>query len=248
MPPSAYSFRAIVSALSAFFVEIDTGLLGMLRRLCTSPGALVARQLALPDKVFREPLRLFVFANLVFFLLAPQVGLFQYSLGSLAGEPGIHAEVTQRQQEASGLDRAVYEERFDNHLDFRQPTFAILLVPLLALMAKLFDLRRPYGVQLMVSLYAVSWILLSWPVLLLAADTLFRITGFADPATMGFTKLMLLLLSTLQWFARVQAGGFGRRTGAAILMGALLTGGWVLVMAGYAQIVFWLTWSLLPTG
>lgn len=248
MTPAAFSAAAMAGAVWAYFADVDHGLLTQLRRLCVSPGSLVAHQLVKRSLVFREPLRLFVFVNLVFFVVAPQVGLFRYSLSSLEDSHGSYAELTATQQAELGLSREVYAERFDNHLDFRQPTFALLLVPLLALLAKLFDLRRPFGVHMMFALYAVSWILLSWPLLLWAADTLFRVGGVTDPETTGLTKLLLLLVGTLQWFTRTQAGGYERGLGAALLQAILLTGAWVLVMMAYGQLLFWLTWALLPGG
>jgi len=246
--PSAFSPAAILAAVWAYFTEVDTGLLVTLRRLCAAPGALVAEQLAKRQHVFREPLRLFVFANLLFFLVGPQVGLFRYTLQELEGSYHAYPELTAEQQVEFGLTRDVYEERFDNHLSFRQPTFAVLLVPLLALFAKLFDLRRPFGVHLMFGLYAVSWILLSWPVLLWSADTLFAVFDVRDPGVTGFSKLVLLTVGTAQWFARAQIGGYGRGVATSLLQGALLTASWVVVMLIYGQLLFWLTYALLPAG
>lgn len=248
MSPSAFSAAAILAAVWAFFTEVDTGLLATLRRLCTSPGGLVRDQLAKRQHVFREPLRVFVFANLVFFLIGPHVGLFRYSLSSLEGSHEAYPELTAAQQADYELTREVYEERFDNNLSFRQPTFAALLVPLLALFAKLFDLRRPFGVHLMFALYAVSWILLSWPVLLWCVETLQRVFDVTSPNAKGLSAFVVLMGGTLQWFARAQITGYGRGVAASLLQGALLTASWVAVMLVYGQLLFWLTWALLPAG
>ena len=246
--PSAYSFRAIAHATADFLVDVDSGLLTNLRKLCTAPGALIASQLKLREHVFRDPLRLFFLVNVVFFLLAAHVGLFQFSLDGLTKDSELFTQIAQQQQEQLGLSQELYEERFDSHLAFRIPTFFLLLVPLIALAAKLFDRRQAYGVHLMASLYAVSWILLSWSIGLAVADTLFRMAGVTDPDIKGLSKLVLLTVLTMQWFVRVQVGGYGRQLGAALVQGALLTLGWVGTMAVYGLLMFWLTWALLPAG
>ena len=161
MHASAFSFQAIAAAIWSFFVDVDSGVFRILRRLCLTPGSLVASQLAKQTKAFREPQRLFVLSNLLFFVMGPQVELFHSSLDSLTASNSLYAELALEQQQALGLSEEVYRERFDNHIDFRKPTFAVLLVPMLALLAKLFDPRRPLGVHLMFALYALSWILLS---------------------------------------------------------------------------------------
>ncbi len=246
MITSAFSAVAVFAAVWAYLADVDTGLLATLRRLCVAPGSLVAQQLEKRQHVFREPLRLFVFVNLLFFMIGPQVGLFRFSLESLEKSNSSYAELIETQRVEYELSREVYEERFDNHLDFRQPTFALLLVPMLALLAKLLDLRRPFGVHLMFALYAVSWILLSWPLLIWCADTVLRMIGVNDPETQGLTKLLLLTVGTLQWFTRAQLSGYGRRAGVSLLQGLGLTASWVAVMMAYAQLLFWLTWALMP--
>ncbi|GJM21368.1 MAG: hypothetical protein DHS20C15_12830 [Planctomycetota bacterium] len=246
MMASAFSATALLAAVWAFLADVDTGLMSTLRKLCVSPGALVQRQLAKREHVFREPLRLFVFANLVFFLIAPNVGLFTFSLDSLEASNNAYPEFTTQQQIQLEINREIYEERFNNHLTFRQPTFALLLVPMLALLAKLLDWRRPYGVHVMFALYAVSWILLSWPLMLWCVDTLTRVFEWHDPEVAGLSKLVLLVGGTLQWFVRAQSGGYARKLGPALLQGVLLTASWVAVMTAFAQVIFWLTYLLLP--
>lgn len=245
MHASAFSARAIVAALWTFLVDVDSGLFVMLRRLCFTPGKLVATQLAKQTQAFREPLRLFVFANVIFLLVESQVGLFPTSLESLERSNAAYAELALEQQQVLELSREVYAERFNNQLDFRKPIFAGVLVLLLALFAKLFDPRRPLGVHIMFALYALSWILLSWPLLLFGVDVGMRMAGRYDPEFAGLLKLILLTTTTAQWFARAQFGGYQRSVLASCTQAVLLTGAWLAVKLLYAQLLFWLTWAVL---
>lgn len=100
----------------------------------------------------------------------------------------------------------------------------MLRVPLLALLAKLLDRHRSFGVHLMFALNGSSWILLGWPVLLFVVDSALQLAGHRDPQFAGLLMLTLLLTTTAQWFARAQHGGYGITCTRSQVQAALLSG------------------------
>jgi hypothetical protein len=244
-PDARLGSRAIAATLRRELLGLDHGLVGQLLRLIRCPGA-VGRQIcdAAHDPLGRA-LRLFLVANLLFFIVGPSVGLMDYTVDSLAGVPG-YAERIRGQIERLGTDVEAYRVRFNTAFDFRQPTFVIVIVPILALASAAARRRGPAGRHLVVGLLGLAWVLLVWPLIRIggvAVEALGAPLAVAGPLT-----VILLALSALWALARLGRGVLGLGRLAALGYGFVLTLALVLGVAVHGQLTFWVTFGMFEVG
>jgi hypothetical protein len=237
--------RAIAAAVRRELLGFEEGLVGQLVGLIRHPGA-VGQHIcdSAPDPPGRA-LRLFLVANVLFFLVGPSVGLMDYTVDSLASVPG-YAEHIGRQIERLGTDVETYRIRFNTAFDFRQPAFVIVIVPVLALASAAARRRGPAGRHLVVGLLGLAWVLLVWPLIRIggaALETLGAPLAVAAPLTVA-----LLGLSALWAMARLGRSVLGLGRGAAVAYGAVLALALVLGLVAHGQLTFWVTFALLEVG
>lgn len=245
-PPSPWSASAIARAVQIHLFGLEGGLVRRAGRLLRRPGQTVRHALDRERDVFAEPLRLFLLANLAFFVVGPSIGLLAFTLDSLAAAPG-YAEAVESQIRRLGMDLDLYRERFNSGFRFRQPTFVILLVLPLAASSRLMLRREPLGRHLVVALLFLAWVLLAWPMIRGAGLGLAAVIPAAanlfDAAAVG------VLLGTTWAVARViWARGFdlgGARSWAA---GAATTAVLLGAIAAYGHLIFWVTFVLMEWG
>lgn len=237
--------RAIAGAVRVELLGLERGLLGEVVGLLLDPLATARRLADEAERPLATALRLFLLANLVFFLVGPTVGLMDYSLDSLAGFPG-YAEMIRAQMERLGVGVEVYRARFDTAFDFRQPTLVIVMLPLLAGAGAAALRRGAVGRHLMAALLGLSWVLLVWPALRVV-DALVAETG--APFEVTVPLLITLLLGSALWvWTRLGQGLFGLGRWARLAYGVALTAATVVALVFHGQVTFWVTFALLELG
>lgn len=197
--------------------------------------------------VFTGPLRIFLLANLFFFLIGPSVGLLDFTLDSLSRIP-LYAEAARAQIARLGVEVDVYRERFDASFRFRQPTFVILLVPVLAVWSKVLAPRTLFGRHLVLALLLLAWVLIAWPLLKVGGAVATRPLPDAWGLGLEAMQAVLLLGITLLAARTVASSALGRRGWRGWATGAALTAGVVAALAAYGHLVFWMTYAVLETG
>lgn len=243
---SPWSGAALVRAVRIHVFGWEGGLLGRAVDLLRRPGRVAAVAMARDRDVFGEPLRLFLLANVVFFLIGPSIGLMAFTLDSLASTPG-YAEAVEAQIARLGVEVPLYRERFNAAFRFRQPTFVILLAVPLSLSGRVLLRRQPLGRHLALSLLFFAWVLLAWPALRLAGLGVGALVPAAG-AVLDPVLLAVLLGSTVVVARSLWAGGFGLRPGAAWAAGVATTGVLLLSLAAYGHLLFWVTFAMMEWG
>lgn len=244
-PDARLGLEALVQTVRSDLLGLDHGLLGQLLQLVLHPRATAGRIVESTERPMAVALRLFLVANVLFFLVGPSVGLLNYTVDSLAGVPG-YAGLIQDQIGRLGWSLEVYRARFNTAFEFRQPALVIVMVPVLVAASAVLLRRGHVGRHLVVGLLGLAWLLVVWPtvrLVLSVAEAAGVPLAFAAPLTVG-----LLGTSAVWAMARVGGGAFALKPGPALGYGVFMTGGFLLALIAHGQISFWVTFVLLEFG
>lgn len=240
--------RGVTSVL-----DLERGLLPSLRLLLTRPGFLTTEYLAGRRVRHTAPLRLFLFVNVLYFLVQPHLGTNTYNTDlrshthRQAYSAGV-APVVERTLAARGVDPAAYAAAFDA----RGATLARSLVMALAVMMALGTLiPAPRGTpavgRLVFGLHFYAYFLLVGSILLGLAGLLIgtlvgpRAAG-PDPARIELIGSLLMLGVAMLWLVpawrRVFGHGWLRSAASGLALALLLFPSIFL----YRYLLFWATW------
>lgn len=248
MEPSTtdrFSVAALWGSLWAHFFDMDHGLLGKLVALLARPGETIRAALATPTNVYTQPLRIFLLANVFFFLVGPSVGLLNFSLDSL-GQIPFYSQAATDQAGRLGLEFPLYRERFDTSYRLRQPTFLVLLTFPLAAVSFLLHRRLSFGHHYVVALLLLAWLLVALPVAQLVTSLFVRLID--GSLIWGILQLSLLASGVVWATYRATRVGLGSNGIRSVLVTASLTVAIVLLLAAYGHLVFWITFGMLEVG
>lgn len=177
------------------------------RRLATSPGELATEQLSPADGTpIVHPIRLYLTANILFFLLAPwinssNIGLWKTEHAAVLEMQPAFADLLSRAVERSGIEGRIYGVVLDRRMSAQQGALAWLLIPFLALGSfTVCRRRRRFLVEhLVLATNQVSYLLLS----LLLIGVIGRgllLLGPREPPVL--ITLILVILGWFLWSAR----------------------------------------------
>lgn len=255
--PRDLSLRGFLAHGLSAALSLERGLWPSLRLLLTRPGLLTTEFLAGRRVRFTSPLRLFLFVNVLYFLLQPHLGANTYNTDlrshtqrqaySRLVAPSVDAAVVAR-----GGDRAAYAEEFDAVSETLARSLIVILAPLLALATLAAAPRRgvPAVGRLVFALHFLAYFLLTGSILLgIAVRVFFLAAGprAVARAEAGFElfSLLAVLLLALAWLVpglrRVFGFGRGRAWGAGLLLALLI---FPLIFV-YRFLLFWAAWLLV---
>jgi hypothetical protein len=176
--PDDHRLRHVLGEVAEQFLSIDGRAFRTVRALLTKPGFLTAEYLAGRRRLYSKPLSLFVLLNVIFFFAAPYIGLLRYTLGSFVSSPPPRTHVMQMvraridqprprfdhatlTRQAYGRRVQAYEQRFDVAAEKNKQSLLIFLVPGVAAVAALLEIRRrrTYVEHLVFAVHAVTWLL-----------------------------------------------------------------------------------------
>lgn len=250
-PASDVSVREFAGAVFGALAHLDRRFTRTVDILFRRPGALTREYFAGDRDRYTPPLHLFFIANVVFFFIGPSLGLFAFNLDAYM-RTAAYAALIQRELVHLGLPLEVYRERFNAYLQFRQPAFIFVLVPLFALVLLLLGRRRGFSRQLVCSLHFFSWLLLAAPAFALACRILyapFALIGparhAAPPLGLAIAAIALFLLAVIGYLIVSFRTTFGITRWRAALDGVLATAALLLLIVLYAHFLFYTTFLRL---
>lgn len=154
--PDHLTIRAFLREFSHEVATLDFKTVRTLRRLAV-PGALTGEYLAGRRRPYLSPLRLYLLCAAIFFLAAPIAG---FTLDTIVRQDrnNILAPLVDGRLKATGLDRALFTERFDLRL---QTVYTVSLSVSVAAVAALLSVffrrqRRPFGAHIVFALHYVA--------------------------------------------------------------------------------------------
>ncbi len=186
-----------------------------LRKLATAPGALSAEQLlptnglpadGLPVGSRAHPIRLYLTANILFFLLAPwinssHIGLWKTEHALVVQSQPALADLLSRAVERSGIEDRTYRAVLDLRMSAQQGALAWLLIPFLAFGSfAVCRRRRRFLVEhLVLATNLMSYLLLSLLLIGLIGRGLLLLGSQEAPVRV---TLVVVILGWLGWSLR----------------------------------------------
>jgi hypothetical protein len=259
-----YELSSVLHDAAHEFLHLDGKLVRSLSALFTKPGLLAREYFDGRRSRYVRPLALFVFVNLVFFVVQPHTGLLRYGFDEFVA-PRNDGRIARMQRElvgsrlaSTGEDREVYRARFDALLQGKKKSVLIILVPVFALALKLLYVprRRRYVEHLVfaVHLYAVYLVSLLAIVFVAMRLVIWPLTNAACRAgivSQGFVRaldgeefLVFLLLCTLGSYLYLALRRFyGDGSWAAAVRTVLLFAVHVSLMTGFRIALFVSTYA-----
>ena len=123
------------------FTNVDGTLWRTLRTLVVEPGVLTAAYFAGRKTRYMRPMALFIALNVVFFVIQPRVGLFNWRYDTYARVASRQSRMEARRAELA-LNPAQFRERFDASLNAKKRSMLLVEIPLFALAVAAVQLRR----------------------------------------------------------------------------------------------------------
>ena len=245
--PAQITMKAFMRQYLSEVLFLEGGLPGALKMLLLRPGCLSRDYCDGQQHGRITPLRLYLGINLLFFLLIPllnteQFQIFSFNLESLRSGNSVYQALVEAQIQKSGVEEALYQERFNANLEYSKSAFFILVVPLFALLLyPLYARYRRYLVEhLVFALHFFAFLMLN----MLLAAALFRVGNVlfhSLPVAAGVLGLltpcaMLLWMTVYLGIAlrRFYGGGWG----AFVLKFPVALLGLLLAITVYAQFLF----------
>ena len=218
--------RSLGRLLGEFFNNIfflDNRFFISMRYLVSFPGRMTVEFLEGKRKKFISPVTLFLFLNLIYFIVNP---LSDYSLSlydQIHGQPYSRWTKTwvDGKLQTEGLDEKEYRITYQNTSDNVSKSIMIINIPMIAVFVYLmaFKKRRFYFDSLLYSfhffsLYITSWVMLDW------ADELISLLAGHDDSVISFATLPLFVFvipllyaifsikkfMSIRWYWAVPAG------------------------------------------
>ena len=142
-----YSFRGFLIETLNVFTNLESNIFRSFSLLITKPGLLTVEYFKGRRKLYLKPLQLFIFCNVIFFLVQAFTGFnalrtpLWVHLNRLP-----HSTLARRMVEGSlpnsGLTYKQYESRFNGAIETQAKTLVFLMIPMFALALKLIYLRK----------------------------------------------------------------------------------------------------------
>lgn len=210
-----------------FQTHLDNKVVRTALALVQHPGLLSVEWSAGRRQAYAKPVQLFVVVNLLFFLVAPKLGLLRWKLGwflEQGGAPGLTRAALDAKRQALGLDWTTFLRLFDQGLDPHKKWLFLVLIPLTALLLWALHPRRRLVEHLVFSIHYACALFLA----LLAIWALFWGISLALRTPIGndalFAPVGLATFSTYLAVAirRMYGTGWIRATAEGVLVALAL--------------------------
>lgn len=204
-PERYYAARSLLKRLGEEAFGLDTRLGRTAKLLIAKPGALTAEYLRGARKPYVRPVRLFLLVNLVFFLVGDRTGFMPWTL-ELATKRAAFAERVEERVRATGVERAVFEQRFNQVASQQKRTVLLFLIPAFAgVLALLYWRRhRSYVVHFVFATHFFAFVLVSF-LSYVAAMLVLLLLAYLIPILDGIVQVIngdlgLALVIPALWF------------------------------------------------
>ena len=146
-----------------FQTHMDNRVVATLGMLLRHPGAMTEAWIQGRRRDFAKPIQLFVVVNLVFFLLAPKLGILLFTVSSWTpgkGLPGLSAEQLLQKQAELGYSPEQMVHALNHALDPHKKWFFLILIPLATLLLWCLHPRRRVVEHLVFAIHHASCVFL----------------------------------------------------------------------------------------
>ena len=239
-----YSLKKMFSDLAGEIFHLDSKTYRSAKALFFQPGVLTAKYFSGERDRYTKPLKLYLIANLLFFLAGPMFGLFTQKLENLREINSYTEALIDGEVESLGIGYEIYEERFNAHIAYKQPTYMMILAPFFALAMKVLYRKRYYFEHLMFSLHFFAFFLFSSILyfgvssgvyVLMGRVGLFALINFSEEAFVAsFITIVFIFLGICAYYL---AAGLRKVYHGSIfkaILSCLALWGWLIIeMFGY---------------
>ncbi len=260
--PEDYSLRAHAGELVEQLTSVESKALRTLWTLVGRPGELTVDHLAGRRARYLRPFQLFLLINILLFIAAPRMPLFQYSLGNYLQHappsPTVVRDLVQRRTGGSRnaqsqtpevlnavlplSEKEKYAAEFDRRVETQRKSFIILFAPALALILWMVLARRRkvpgvpgrYGQHLVFALHSLAFVWLVFVVWGIVASSLSGRT--VGPIALLWVVPMLLSSPFYIFLATRRAYRLSRVGALALTLG--LTASFVALLGAYRSLLF----------
>lgn len=156
-----YSLKKMFSDLGGELFHLDSKTYRSAKALFFQPGVLTAEYFSGQQDRYTKLFKLYLIANLLFFLAGPMFGLFTQKLENLRAINSYTEALIDQEVESLEIGYEIYEERFNAHIAYKQPTYMMILVPFFALAMKVLYRKRYYFEHLIFALHFFAFFLFS---------------------------------------------------------------------------------------
>ena len=194
------SLRHFVAHSLHDVTHFDTKIFRSLKVLVSEPGRLTADYVDGRRVGWLSPVQLFVMVNVIFFFVAPKLGLFRFGYDYFAGNEHVLLRVATKpalDAARGGRDVPEFRTEFDHAIDHPKRLLIFIMVALFAvLLAALLYRRKRYFVEHVVFAlhYYAFWMIASIavPAVLVVIGTIMHVAGggglrFGDPLLIPLT-------------------------------------------------------------
>lgn len=262
--PSAHDYSVLHFASHAVhdLTHFDTKFFRTLTTLIRRPGELTAAYFEGRRTPYLTPVQLFIWLNVIFFFLAPSVGILTFTLDHyVANRPLFFAvpaaEVAEVARGERGMSAEQFRGAFDASVDQFKRSFIFIMVPPFALVLALILVRRKrFMVEHLVFAlhYWAFWLvtlLLSAALFLGGTIVVVHVTAWltGSPATatgVGEAPVILTLFAaSLVYLSAALRRFYALRRGASVAIAAALTVVMFYDFILYRDALFFLTLKLM---
>jgi len=250
-----YSLRTHVAEFFDQTLSFDGKVVRTLWTLVSKPGVLTADHLRGRRVPYLKPLQLFLVVNVLFFVAAPKMPMFNYSLGNYLAfsppSPALVAGLVQR--EAGSADAYVaYVKKFDERVESERKSLIVLFAPALALVLSVlfaWRIKRPdvpshYGEHLVFALHLLTFIWLAlagWGMII--ALMAGRAPSRAGVVAVGIVAVLLLGAVAHAFLAVRRVYDLSVLRSLAVVTALAL--GFVGILVAYRTLLFFTTYYTL---
>ena len=244
------SIKKALSDLAQEIFHLDSKTYRSLKALFFQPGKLTETYIESDRDYYAKPLKIYLIANLIFFLIGPQLGMFTQNLESLMNMNSSTKVVVEKSLAENSMSYEEYEAVFNTSITYKQPTFLIIIIHLFAVIFRVFHWKRYYLESLIFSLHSFTFMMLSSLIYfssLFSFYKLIKIFGFTQNMTdesfqLGF-KIAVLLFIILCIIYLIAANRRVFKDSVIIsTIVAVFSFTWlVFVIAGYNMVIFYVT-------
>lgn len=257
--PRDLSTKQFVKDAVVAVTDVDSALISTFRSLVTKPGELTTEYLSGDRSRFLAPFRLFLLCNLIYFVVAAQVGMGVLTVPlSVQTNQMMYQEVSRAMVDehlhmqdpammakpvaARDSIKRIFTAKYDGATEGIGKVIVAVLIPLYAILIQILytGRRRFFAEHLVLATHLTAFLLVTFAVIGIAAAVVDRVTGAgARNEELLFTVAFVVAFSTYAYFA--QRVVYHANRASAALRTVVLTAGIAPILVILKFVLFLVT-------
>ncbi len=251
-----YSLSAYAADAFEQLASLDGKAIRTMWTLVSRPGVLTAEHLAGRRRRYLRPLQLFLLVNVVLFVAAPKMPLFNYNLATYAQSappsPILVRSLVARAARDHPSSSAEYSRAFDRRVEAQRKSLILLFAPAIALLLRLVFRRASstgvphrYGEHLVFALHTLAFVWLLFVGWGAVAGALVGTALTGAPAILVIGSLTALLLAMPGYVFLGVRRVYRLSITRGIALTAVLSAAFLGLLAAYRTLLFFTTYYTL---